>query len=77
MEWIYNHPELLGTKRGPTIESFIIDVIQANGGKMAFQEILATIQKKKLIKTKARDFANVLRRKISTSRKIMRAGRGV
>ncbi len=64
-------------KTAPTIESVVIDVIKANGGKMAFQEVLATIQKKKLIKTKANDFANVLRRTISTSGKIKRAGRGV
>ena len=64
-------------KPAPTIESVVIDVIKANGGKMAFQDILATIQKKKLVKTKAKDFANVLRRTISTSGKIKRAGRGV
>lgn len=64
-------------KSAPTIESVVIDLIKANGGKMAFQEVLATIQKKKLIKTKAKDFANVLRRTISTSGKIKRAGRGV
>ena len=64
-------------KGGPTIESVVVDVIKANGGNMAFQEVLATIQKKKLIKTKAKDFANVLRRTISTSGKIKRAGRGV
>ena len=63
--------------KGPTIEAVVIDVIKANGGKMAFQEVLATIQKKKLIKTTAKDFANVLRRTISTSGKIKRAGRGV
>lgn len=66
-----------GAKGAPTIESVVIDVIKANGGKMAFQEVLATIQEKKLIKTKAKDFANVLRRTISTSEKIKRAGRGV
>lgn len=64
-------------KSAPTIESVVVDLIKANGGKMAFQEVLATIQKKKLIKTKAKDFANVLRRTISTSGKIKRAGRGV
>ena len=64
-------------KGAPTIESVVVDLIKANGGKMAFQEVLATIQKKKLIKTKAKDFANVLRRTISTSEKIKRTGRGV
>ena len=70
-------PERRGAKGGPTIEAVVIDMIKANGGKMAFKEVLATIQKKKLIKTKAKDFANVLRRTISTSGKIKRAGRGV
>jgi hypothetical protein len=43
---------------------------------MAFPEIMATIQKKKLIKTKSANFANVLRRTISTSAKIKRVARG-
>lgn len=64
-------------KGGPTIESVVVDVIKANGGEMAFQEIKASILKKKLVKTKATNFDNVLRRTISTSGKIKRAGRGV
>ncbi|MBE0564607.1 MAG: hypothetical protein IH621_01500 [Krumholzibacteria bacterium] len=64
-------------KPAPTIESVVVDVIKANGGKMAFQDILATIQKKKLIKTKATNFDNVLRRTISTSDQIKRAARGI
>lgn len=64
-------------KSGPTIESVIVDLIQANGGEMSFKEIFATIQKRKLVKSKATNFDNVLRRTISTSRKITRAGRGI
>ncbi len=67
----------MGPRAGPTIESVVVDLIKANGGKMAFQDILATIQKKKLVKSKAKSFDNVLRRTISTSGKIKRAGRGV
>jgi hypothetical protein len=48
----------------------------ANKKPMAFPEIMATIQKKKLIKTKSANFANVLRRTISTSEKIKRVSRG-
>ncbi|MBE0567928.1 MAG: hypothetical protein IH621_18385 [Krumholzibacteria bacterium] len=65
------------TKPAPTIESVVVDVIKANGGEMSFKDIYATIQKKKLVKTKATNFDNVLRRTISTSGKIKRAGRGV
>ncbi|MBE0564915.1 MAG: hypothetical protein IH621_03090 [Krumholzibacteria bacterium] len=64
-------------KAGPTIESVVVDLIKANGGKMTFQDILATIQKKKLVKTKATNFDNVLRRTISTSEAIKRVGRGI
>ena len=66
-----------GARSGPTIESVVVDLIKANGGKMAFQEILASIQKKKLVKSKAKSFDNVLRRTISTSQKISRVARGV
>ncbi|MBK6900822.1 MAG: hypothetical protein IPH09_16755 [bacterium] len=60
-----------------TVESTVVALLKANKKPMAFPEIMATIQKKKLIKTKSANFANVLRRTISTSSKIKRVGRGV
>ena len=41
------------------------------------QAIVAAIQGQKLVKTKSKDFANVLRRVLSTSNKVKRVGRGV
>ncbi|MBK6898284.1 MAG: hypothetical protein IPH09_03140 [bacterium] len=60
-----------------TVESVVVALLKANKKPMAFPEIMATIQKRKLIKTKSSNFANVLRRTISTSSKIKRVGRGV
>ena len=60
-----------------TVESVVVALLKAHKKPMAFPEIMATIQKRKLIKTKSANFANVLRRTISTSSKIKRVGRGV
>ncbi len=59
-----------------TVESVVITLLKANQKPMAFPEIMATIQKRKLIKTKSANFANVLRRTISTSGTIKRVARG-
>jgi hypothetical protein len=59
-----------------TVESVVVALLKANKKPMAFPEIMATIQKKKLIKTKSANFANVLRRTISTSGTIKRVARG-
>ncbi len=63
--------------RRPTVELVVVDLLKANGSPMAFKDILATIQKKKLVKTKSKNFANVLRRTLSVSTAIKRAGRGI
>jgi len=60
-----------------TVESVVVALLKANKKPMAFPEIMATIQKRKLIKTKSANFENVLRRTISTSSKIKRVARGV
>ena len=60
-----------------TVESVVISLLKANKKPMAFPEIMSTIQKRKLIKTKSANIANVLRRTISTSSTIKRVGRGV
>ena len=65
------------TKGRVTVESVVVDLLKKNGAPMSFKDILATIQKKKLVKTKSANFANVLRRTLSTSEVVKRAGRGV
>jgi hypothetical protein len=71
-----------GARKAPahpkqTLQDVVVSVIRQNGGKMAFQDILATIQKGKLYRSKSRNFANVLRRTVSISPKVKRAGRGM
>lgn len=68
------------TKKAPStgsIESVVIELLKANGAPMAVPEILATIKKQKLVKTKAANFAGVVRQTLSKSSKIKRVGRGV
>ena len=60
-----------------TLQDVVVAVIRQNGGKMAFQDILATIQENKLYHSKSRNFANVLRRTVSISPQVKRAGRGI
>ena len=59
------------------LEDVVVQVIKAGGGKLAFPEIRDTITKKKLFKSKSKNFDNVLRRTISTSKKVKRVSRGV
>jgi hypothetical protein len=61
----------------PTLEEVVASLIKARGKPLAFQDILKTIQKRKLFQTKSKNFANVLRRTLSTSRVVKRVGRGV
>jgi len=60
-----------------TVESVVVTLLKGRKKPMAFQDILSTIQKKKLIKSKSKDFANVLRRTVSSSKKIKRVSRGM
>ncbi len=60
-----------------TLEWVVADLIRSEGKPLAFQDILATIQKKKLFQTKSKNFDNVLRRTLSTSKKVKRMGRGI
>jgi signal recognition particle GTPase len=60
-----------------TVEQVVIDLIRANGAPMPFQEILSAITSRKLVKSKSKNFANVLRRTLSTSASLVRAGRGI
>lgn len=60
-----------------TVESVVIDLLIKAGEPMAIKDILETIQKKKLVKTKSKNFGNVLRRTLATSKAVKRVGRGV
>jgi len=60
-----------------TLEEVVASLIRSKGKPLAFQNILSTIQKKKLFKTKSKNFANVLRRTLSTSKMVKRVSRGV
>jgi len=44
---------------------------------MKFQDIRDTVQKDTLVKTQSKNIANVLRRNVSTSKKIKNMSRGV
>ncbi len=61
----------------PTVESVVVDLIRKNGEPMKFQDMLSTITRKKLVKTKSKNFANVLRRTLSTSKRLKSKGRGI
>lgn len=54
----------------------VVGLMKAHGKPMKFLDILETVQKKKLVKTKSKNFANVLRRTVSTSKKIKNVSRG-
>ncbi len=59
------------------LEDVIVSVIRKNRSSIAFQELKARILKGKLFKTKSGNFDNVLRRTLSTSKKVKRVGRGI
>lgn len=61
----------------PGIQDVVVGLIRENGEPMEFKAIMAAIKKGKLVKTKSKDFANVLRRTLSTSTRVKRVARGV
>ena len=60
-----------------SLEDVILAVLKKSGGSMSFKDIYATIVKGKLYKSKAARFDHVLRRTLSTSKKVKRVGRGI
>ena len=64
-------------RTAPTIESVVVQVIRKNRKPTAFQDILTAIRKGKLVKTKSKNFTNVLRRTLSTSKRVKRVGQGI
>jgi hypothetical protein len=65
------------SRSGNTLEDVVAGLIKKNGGPLPFQKIYATITRRKLFVSKSKNFDNVLRRTLSTSRKVKRVGRGV
>lgn len=59
------------------LEDVVAGVIGKKKGPVAFQDLYAAIVKGKLFRSKSRNFDNVLRRTLSTSKKIKRVGRGL
>lgn len=59
------------------LEDVIVAVIRKNRSPIAFQELKTRIVKGRLFKTKSGNFDNVLRRTLSTSKMVKRAGRGI
>lgn len=64
-------------RKGGTLQEVVATLIRENGKPMAFQDILAAIAKRKLVKTRSKNFANVLRRTISGSKAFNNVARGV
>ncbi|HOX26553.1 MAG TPA: hypothetical protein PLL30_08215 [Candidatus Krumholzibacteria bacterium] len=60
-----------------TLENVVIGVLANKGEPMSFKAILETITAGKLFRSRSRDFSNVLRRTLSTSRRVKRVSRGV
>jgi len=61
----------------PTVETVVAELIRKQGKAMSFQDIHQAIIAGKLVRTKSKNFANVLRRTLSTSKALKRVGRGV
>jgi cell division septum initiation protein DivIVA len=60
-----------------TLEDVVVQVLTTNGEPMSFKDLLATITDRKLFKSRSKSFDNVLRRTLSTSKKVKRVGRGI
>lgn len=59
------------------LEDVIVAVLERAGGTLPFKDLYAAIVDGKLFRTKAGNFDNVLRRTLSTSKAVERAGRGI
>ncbi len=59
------------------LEDVVLGVLKKNGAPMNFKELFSTIVDGKLFRSKSKNFDNVLRRTLSTSKLIKRVSRGV
>ncbi|MDD5719702.1 MAG: hypothetical protein PHQ53_08455 [Candidatus Krumholzibacteria bacterium] len=60
-----------------TLEDVVVSVLKRHGEPLPFKVLLQTIVGGKLFKTRSANFENVLRRTLSTSKRVKRVGRGV
>jgi hypothetical protein len=60
-----------------TLEDVVVQVLKKNGGTMPFQDLKGAIVKGRLFTSRSTNFDNVLRRTLSTSKAVKRAGRGI
>ena len=66
-----------GKGTGVRLEDVVADLIRKAGGPVPYKDLYAAIVKGKLYATRSSNFDNVLRRTLSTSKMIKRAGRGI
>ncbi|MDY0108846.1 MAG: hypothetical protein RBT60_02805 [Candidatus Krumholzibacteria bacterium] len=60
-----------------TLEDVVVSVLKRHGEPLPFKVLLQTIVGGRLFKTRSANFENVLRRTLSTSKRVKRVGRGV
>lgn len=60
-----------------TLEDVVVAILKEHGEPMPFKALLATIVKGKRFATRSQNFDNVLRRTLSTSKRVKRTSRGV
>lgn len=61
----------------PKLEDIVLGILKKKGGPVAYQDILGAIIKGNLFVSRSKNFDNVLRRTLSTSELVKRAGRGL
>ena len=61
----------------PKLEDIVVEIIRKAGKPVSYTDIMAAITAGKLFTSKSKNFDNVLRRTLSTSKKVKRAGRGI
>ena len=59
------------------LEDVVVGIIRKAGKAVPYRDIMAAITKGKLFTSKSTNFDNVLRRTLSTSKKVKSAGRGI
>ncbi|MBU8871925.1 MAG: hypothetical protein KOO60_13745 [Gemmatimonadales bacterium] len=59
------------------LEDVVVRIINRKKGPVAFKDLYSAIVKGKLFTSKSNNFDNVLRRTLSTSKKVKRVGRGL
>lgn len=61
----------------PRLEDVVVGIIKSKGKPVAYKDIMTRIKSGKLFVSRSSNFDNVLRRTLSTSKKVKRVGRGI